>query len=129
MNSQGDWAAVVIVALIGTAIAVYAFIDERLAPRRRAAANRRAIAHAENVANLAELTGVVPVAEPVRAEDHVVCISDDCDLVLCYCSTWEPCEGAHEPGCTHPGAMVCDEHRLSECADCLDDARFDAGVQ
>lgn len=131
MNTQGDWVAVAIVCLIGLALLVYGLVDERLAPRRRAAANRRAIASVTEPVpfTLTDLGGgVLDEATETWVVDHVQCVNDDCDVVLCYCSSWEPCEGAQEPGCTHPGAMVCGEHRLSECTDCLDDARSDAGV-
>lgn len=58
--------------------------------------------------------------------DHVTCITDGCDLVLCYCRiTTSPCEGTVEPGCGHSGAFVCEDHRLEECRGCRVDALAD----
>lgn len=55
--------------------------------------------------------------------DHGVC--RDCDRVLCYCLDVDAaCEGTVEPGCVHPAAYVCDEHRGS-CPDCRIDAASD----
>jgi hypothetical protein len=49
--------------------------------------------------------------------DHELCRSGMCEKVLCYCRTEDRCPGTVEPGCSHLGEYVCEDHR-SECTDC-----------
>lgn len=63
-----------------------------------------------------------------RDDDHGTCAHDGCGLVLCHCPTVRACPGTADPGCAHPGAGTCDEHRLEVCLDCRVDAMDDAGL-
>jgi hypothetical protein len=59
--------------------------------------------------------------------DHETCANTDCGRTLCYClgiNVIGPCTGAVAPGCTHPAAFVCDEHR-GDCDDCAADMAAD----
>src|SRR4051812_1546344 len=61
------------------------------------------------------------------ALDHLRCVNDDCDTLLCYCNQPDPCRGAISSACSH-ATPVCDDHRTSDCTECSIDAAYDAGA-
>lgn len=118
MNPHGgqDWWGFLVVAGIAIALSLVAYADA-LRAGQGAARRQRLVDDA-----------ALAAAETETEADHIGCVSEDCDLVLCYCRGVDaPCEGTVEPGCRHPGGeFVCEDHRLGQCRECRIDARDDA---
>jgi hypothetical protein len=87
------------------------------------------VAAAAVIAYRAIMAGPDALAEDPTV-DHRACEADDsCGLVLCFClDVDQACVGTVAPGCHHPDAYVCDEHRLTSCTGCQLDAMDDAGM-